>query len=103
MNLTRPAGARSSPQTGGFGLRVLQDGNARVGALPALEKIPVSGFGSDAVSRHPERSRQLQARHRVHRIDGAHPEVIDDLLEFRGGFRRSTRHQERQAAQVDCG
>jgi hypothetical protein len=95
--------ARSSRQTGGFGLRVLQDRNARIGALPSPEKILVSGFGPGIISGDPERSRQLQARHHMHRIEGAHPGVIDDLPEFCGGFPALMRHQVRKAAQVDGG
>ena len=53
------------------------------------------------VARERERSRQLQARHRVHGIDEHDAAMIENPLELGGGFGGLTGGEVRQSANVD--
>ena len=79
----------------------LENRNVRVGVLPQRQEIVVGAFRLHGVARERERSRQLQARHRVHGIDEHDASMIENPLELGGGLGGLMRREVRQAANVD--
>ena len=69
-----------------FLLRLDEDRDARIGVFPQREEILVGALGLGFISRHSERSADLQVRQRADGIahyDGA---ALNNFLELHGGF-----------------
>jgi len=75
--------------------------NVRVGVLFHREEIVVSAFRVQDVAGERTRSRELQARHGIQGVDENDASMIENPLEFAGGFGWLTCHEVRQAANVD--
>src|SRR5215469_10579541 len=75
-------------------LGLFENRNVLVGVFPQLQKILISGFRLAMTSRERQRSGKLKTRSdNDRRIVGNDPDVVDDLLKFRGSF-ASTMHRE---------
>src|SRR5262249_40582598 len=79
----------------------LENRNVRVGVLPERQEIVIGAFRLHGVAREREYSPQLQARHRVHGIDEDEPSVMENPLEFGGGFGGLTCCEVGQTANID--
>ena len=77
---------RRLPQPSVFRPCLLDHRDLGIGVLPQRKEIVVGAFRLDGVARERERSRQLQARHRVHGIDEDDAAVVDNPLELGGGL-----------------
>ena len=84
-----------------FRPRFPENRNVRIGVLPERQEIAVGTLRLHRVARKRERSRQLQARHRVHGIDEDDASVIENPLELGGGFGGLTCCDVRQSANID--
>ena len=65
---------------------MLEDRDVLIGVFPEGEEILVGSLCLGLISRQGERSAQLQARQRVYGVADNDPAVIENFLEFRGGF-----------------
>ena len=90
-----------SRQPGVFRPCLLDHRDLGVGVIPRCEKVVVGDLRFCRVARECVRSRQLQARHCVHRIDEHDTSMIDNALELGGGLHRLPRRQVREAANLD--
>ena len=64
----------------------LENRNVWVGVFPERQEIAVGTLRLHRVARERERSCQLKARQRVHRIDEDDAPMIDNPLELADGF-----------------
>jgi hypothetical protein len=69
--------------------------------IPEGEEILVGGFCLGLISRQDEGSTQLQARHGAYGVAHNDPAVVENFLEFRGGFRPPLRGQMRLTTHID--
>ena len=69
-----------------FRLGLLEDRDVGVGVFPECEEILVGSLCLGLISRQSERSAELQVRQCADGIADHDPAVIENLLEFRGGF-----------------
>ena len=95
---TEDAGSR---QSGVFRSRLFKHRELNVGILPQRQEILIGAFRLYSVARKRERSSQLQARHRVHRIDEDDAAMIENPLKLADGFGGLTCREVRLAANVD--
>ncbi len=84
---------RGSLQPGVFQLRLLQNRDVGIRFFPEGEEIFVGSFCFGLISRQGERSAQLQVRQRSYGIADNDPAVIENFLEFGGGFGALVRGQ----------
>src|SRR5215472_9144242 len=83
-------------------LGLFENRNVLVGVFPQLQKILISGFGLAMISRERQRSGKLKTRSdNDRRIVGNDPDVVDDLLKFRGSFGSAMRRQIGSPAHID--
>ncbi len=73
-------------QLGVFRLGLFEDRDVRVGVFPKGEEILVGTLCFGLISRQDESSAQLQARQCAYGVADNDPAVIENFLEFRGGF-----------------
>src|ERR1022692_4799230 len=90
-------------QPGGFRFGLLEDRDVGVGVFPEAEEILVGSLCLclGLISRHGERSAELQVCQGADGIADHDPAVIENLLEFRGGFGALVCRQIGQAPHID--
>src|ERR1017187_844373 len=88
-------------QPGVFRFSLDEDRDVGVGVFPEAEEILVGGLCLGLIARHSERSAQLQVRQRADGIADYNAAVIENFLEFRGGFGALVCGQIGLAAQID--
>src|SRR5450759_3190478 len=72
--------ALSSPQFLVLRLRLLQDGQVRIGVLPCGKEVLVGGLGRGRIALQSERPSQAQMRKTVAYIQRGNAAVVEDLL-----------------------
>ena len=73
-----------SPKPGIFRPCFFDNRDVGIGILPEIEQVLIGTLRFRPVARRDERSRQLQARHGVHRIDEHDASMVKDPLELGG-------------------
>lgn len=104
MSLRRRLGVgvvEPSWQAGVFRSRLFENWNICVAILPQLEQILVGALRLRGVAGEGARSRQLEARHRIHRIDQHDASMVENPLELGGSFGGLTGREIRLTANVD--
>ncbi len=74
-------------ELGVFGFGREQDGDVGVGVFPEGEEILVGGAGFGVVSLEGIGTGQVELGHGVETADDVEPAMIENFLEFHGGFR----------------
>jgi hypothetical protein len=70
---------------------LLQDREVAVGIFPKRKEILIGGFGSDLISRESTGSPEFQMRACAYRVGEYDARVVEDPLEFPGGYGISMR------------
>jgi hypothetical protein len=83
----------------GFGLR--QDRNIAIGVFPEREEILIRNVCLGLISRHRERSAELQVRHRADWVGDNNSRMIENFFKFRCGFSAAVLDEVRLAAHID--
>src|SRR5580704_8736454 len=69
-----------------LGLRSDEDGNVRVSVLPQPEEMLIGRLGLSGVALHGIGSADLEMRECSDGFDDYNPAMVEDFLEFSGGF-----------------
>jgi hypothetical protein len=76
-----------------FGFGFFEDGEVRVGVSPEREEFRIGRTGLGRLTLHGACSADLEIRECSDGLDDHNPAMVEDFLEFSGGFAALTRCQ----------